>query len=90
MNLTLQLSAELEAKLVEQAKALGKAPEELVLQVLEEQLDATPLATVALSPEEWVADFRAWAESHRRLSADFYATCRTMGLGQPNRAPENG
>ena len=67
MNLTLQLSAELEAKLVEQAKALGKAPEELVLQVLKEQLDATPLATVALSPEEWVADFRAWAESHRRL-----------------------
>ena len=40
MNLTLQLSAELEAKLVEQAKALGKAPEELVLQVLKEQLDS--------------------------------------------------
>jgi predicted transcriptional regulator len=67
MNLTLQLSAELGAKLREQAKAAGKAPEQLALQALEDQLNVEPLAVVTLSPEQWVADFRAWAEGHRRL-----------------------
>jgi hypothetical protein len=34
---------------------------------LEEQLDAAPNAEAAIPPEEWVADFRAWAAGHRHL-----------------------
>ena len=68
MNLLLHLNPELEAKLGEQAKAAGKAPEEIALQVLQEQLDAEPLATASLSADQWIADIRSWAKSHRRLS----------------------
>jgi hypothetical protein len=67
MNLTLHLSAELEAKLRQQAKAEGKPLEDVALKALEEQFDAEPLAAATLSPEQWVADFRVWAKSHRRL-----------------------
>jgi hypothetical protein len=71
MNLILQLPEELEAKLREQAKASGKAPEELVLLALREQFAAEPSGLFAseqtVTPEQWVTEFRAWAESHRKL-----------------------
>jgi len=71
MNLILHLSTETETKLKEQAAAMGKAPEEFALIVVEERLAAGPNALQAaaepISPEAWVADIRLWAESHRRL-----------------------
>jgi hypothetical protein len=56
----------------EQAAAVGNAPEELALLALEERLadgfDPADSSTPApVSAEEWMADFRQWAESHRRL-----------------------
>ncbi len=70
MNLILHLSPEIEAKLLEQAALTGKAPEELALNALHEQLAVADHATSPLSAEEWVADLRQWVESHRRLPAD--------------------
>lgn len=73
MDLVLHLPAETEAKLKEQAAAVGRSPEELALIALEEWLAAgfdladasTPPAPI--SHEEWMADIRQWAESHPRL-----------------------
>lgn len=70
MNLTLHLSSELAAKVREQAEALGKAPEEVVLQALAEQLETQTLSTAGLSAEQWIADIRGWATSHRSLSRE--------------------
>ena len=67
MNLTLHLSPELEAKLREQAKAEGKAPEQVAMKALEMQLESGPLAAATMSAEQWVADIRSWATSHRSL-----------------------
>ena len=73
MNLILHLPPETEAKLNAQAAAVGKAPEELALIALEERLaagfDPADGATqpTPISHEEWIADIRQWAESHRRL-----------------------
>lgn len=67
MNLTLHLSAELETRLREQAEAEGKTPEEVAVEALKKQLAEKPLAAATLSPEAWVADFRAWAANHRHL-----------------------
>ena len=66
MDITLHLTPEIEARLTAQAIATGLAPEALVLHVLEEQLAIEPEEST-LSAEEWIADIRAWAESHRRL-----------------------
>jgi hypothetical protein len=67
MNILLQLSPETEAKLLQQAVLVGRPPEELALKALEEQLAAETPAVEAVSPQQWIADFRRWAESHRRL-----------------------
>ena len=66
MNLILHLPPETEAKLKEQAAAIGKAPEELGAIVLEERLaEGFEPPPAPISPEEWIADIRKWAESHR-------------------------
>jgi hypothetical protein len=70
MNLTLHLTPELETKLREQAKAEGKALEEVALHALEMQLDSGPLAAATMSAEQWVADIRSWATSHRSLQGE--------------------
>ena len=70
MNLILHLPPETEAKLKEQAAATGRAPEELALQALEEQLAVSGQPLVTLSADEWIADIRAWAQSHRSLPHD--------------------
>jgi len=67
VNLILHLPPETAAKLQEQAAATGKAPEELALRALEEQLAISPQSPSAMSAEEWIADMLAWAESHQRL-----------------------
>ena len=76
MNLILNLPPETEAKLKEQAAAVGRAPEEFVLITLEERLAAGSAQAGAerrglpdrLAAEQWIARFRKWAESHRRLA----------------------
>jgi hypothetical protein len=65
MDLTLHLSAELEAKLRDQAKAVGKPPEELALEALEEKLSAETTTPAILPPDEWIAAFDAWVTSHK-------------------------
>ena len=75
MNLILHLPPETEAKLNAQAAAVGKAPEEFALITLEEGLAArsrppvvdAPASPNPVSPQQWIADFRKWAEGHRRL-----------------------
>jgi hypothetical protein len=67
MTIVLHLSPEMEAKLLQQALAVGKRPEDLALHALEEQLAGEIPAAESPTPEQWVADFRHWAESHRRL-----------------------
>jgi len=70
MSLILHLPPETEAKLKEQAAAIGQAPEELALRVLEEQLTIAGHSSQHLSADEWIADIRAWAERHRNLPTD--------------------
>lgn len=82
MNLTLHLSPELEAKLMEQATAKGMAPEQVALQALEEQLEAVPPASASMSPEQWVADIRAWATSHRLLPHEADDSRETIYAGR--------
>jgi hypothetical protein len=67
MTIVLHLSPEIEAKLRRQAASSGKLPEELALNAIEEQLAIETPVIEDLSPQEWVAGFRRWAESHRRL-----------------------
>jgi len=70
MNLILHLTPETEAKLVEYAATTGKAPEELALRALEEQLAISAQPPSAISADEWVADIGAWAAGHRSRSGD--------------------
>lgn len=67
MILLLNLPPALEALLAERAKSSGKAPEDIALQVLEEQLVEESLPSESLPADEWVADIRSWADGHRRL-----------------------
>ena len=67
MTIILNLSPETEARLLQQAASTGKRPDELALHVLEEKLATDPAVPQVQTPQQWVADFRRWAESHRRL-----------------------
>lgn len=74
MNLILNLPPGTEQLLRQQAAAVGAPPEEFALRALEAQLAAAkqngpPVLPPSeeLSAEEWIADIRQWAESHRRL-----------------------
>jgi len=57
MNLVLHLSPETEAKLLQQAVRVGRPPEELAMNVLEEQLAAAGPVIEAQTAQQWVADF---------------------------------
>jgi hypothetical protein len=42
----------------------------LALEALQEQLSLSSPSAALLSADEWIADIRSWAESHRRLPHD--------------------
>ena len=64
MNLTLTLSPDTEAKLNERAKALGKAPEALALEAIDEQF-GTERKPTTLPVSERLKQFHDWVASHR-------------------------
>jgi hypothetical protein len=64
MNLVLQISAEAEAKLNEQARSLGKAPEALALEALQDRLSGEDASQPILPPDEWLRQFDAWVRGH--------------------------
>ncbi len=71
MALYIQLPAETEAKLREQATAAGKELDRYVVEVVEEKLASSSGSTSGsgeLTPEQWSAEWHAWAASHRKLN----------------------
>lgn len=75
MNLLLHIPPELEALLARQAKSSGKAPEDIALRVLKEQLACEALSTASpmteeLAAEEWISDVRSWVEGRRKLDRE--------------------
>jgi len=66
MHLKLTLTGETEARLVEQAAKIGKTPETLAVEAIQEKLAGeTPPPPQAQS----VAEFRAWLAAHPASSA---------------------
>jgi hypothetical protein len=64
MVLHLNLSPELESRLVEQAAATGKSPDELALEALEEKLAAEPAPQRRRDHTAWRAKLQAWIDLH--------------------------
>jgi hypothetical protein len=66
--MTLTLPPEIEAKIKQQAFREGMSIEGWLQHVVERELEqyATPSRSLQdeVSPEEWVRQFRAWAQSH--------------------------
>jgi predicted DNA-binding protein len=71
MNLTLTLTPETEARLKEQAARVGKAPESVALEALEEKLSIEEPPAATLPPDEWRARFNALLASLPRTEATF-------------------
>lgn len=71
MNLTLRISAETEAKLLEQARRTGRSPEDLALEALQDRLSSDATSAPLLSPEEWSRQFDAWVAGHRSRNPSF-------------------
>lgn len=70
MNLILHLTPETEAKLIERANLVGKKPEELALEALNDQLNGeSPTAT--LPAEAWLLEFDAWVSNHKSRNPRF-------------------
>lgn len=63
MNLTLNLTPELEAKLREQARATGKPPEDLALEALQDKLAMAEDVSAMLPRSIWKQEFEALLES---------------------------
>lgn len=72
MTLTLTLSAETEAKLTARARELGKAPEAVALEAIDERLVAESDAPTTSSVSERLRQFENWVNSHqsRNLNLD--------------------
>lgn len=64
MTLKLQLSPDLEAKLRQRAALLGRTPETLVAEAVEEKLTAACEIHDLASPSQRLGEFREWFESH--------------------------
>ena len=64
MTLNLQLSPDVEARLREQARLLGRSPEALVLDVLQEKLSTAVEGDDALSPSSRLAELHDWIAFH--------------------------
>ena len=63
MNLTLNLTPELEAKIREQARATGKPPEDLALEALQDKLSMAEDVSAMLPRSIWKQEFEALLES---------------------------
>lgn len=70
MTLKLQLSPDVEAKLRERAALLGRTPETLVLEAVEEKLAAAAETDELFSPSLRLAEFGKWFESHPASKAN--------------------
>jgi hypothetical protein len=69
MTLTLVLSPEREAALKAQARARGMSVEEWILQLADQLAPPESIAHLQkTNPQEWLRQFRAWAESHDRTT----------------------
>jgi plasmid stability protein len=70
MTLQLNLSPETEAALKAQAEAMGMSAEDYAHEALRQMLVTGKPVSLQdlLSPEEWVREFRAWAQSHDRTT----------------------
>jgi hypothetical protein len=70
--MTLTLPPEIEARIKQQAFREGMSMEGWLQHVVERELEqyATPSGSLQdeVSPEEWVRQFRAWAQSHDRTT----------------------
>jgi len=65
MNITLQLNPDVERRLREAAVRKGQTVELYLEELIEQLLPASQAS--AMSTEEWIAAWRAWAESHPPL-----------------------
>jgi len=83
MNLVLQLSPIIEAKLREQARREGRQPEAIALEAIEERLDI-PAESQPVAPEDWARRVRAVAASlpHGNPNADFSRESIYEGRGE--------
>ena len=61
LDLTLHLTPETEAKL---ASLTGRTPEELALEAILAKYKPTRRPRRARSAERWIAEFRAWLDTH--------------------------
>src|SRR5438093_777537 len=69
MSITIQLPPAAEAMLRERAKNQGETPENVLAKLAQEWLaskgnGAASKSGEAMSAEEWIANWRAWAASH--------------------------
>ena len=68
MTLTLSFPPEVEARLRERAASAGKDVESIVREAVEEKLAATPTQPQRRTHEQWIAELRAWAASHKPVN----------------------
>lgn len=70
MTLKLNLPPDTEAALKAQAQAFGMSAEDYAQQALNQMVSAGQPVSLQdeLSPEEWVRQFRAWAQGHDRTT----------------------
>jgi predicted transcriptional regulator len=71
MSLILQLDAEIEHRLYEQAAASGKAPETIALEAIAEKLSAADMPFRTLSVAEWKTQLEALLASTPLTTATF-------------------
>lgn len=64
MSITLELSPDIEARLIAQAAARGMSVEELLQATIELLLAASDSSSVVLSPHQRAEKFVNWARSH--------------------------
>ena len=63
MHLILNLPPETEAKLLQAATELGKAPEAFALEALDEKLADEVSSEATISRQEWLRQFDEWLSS---------------------------
>lgn len=67
MELRIDLSPEIEAKLRSRARTLGRDVTDLIAEAIEEKLSVVSQDSSHLSAEQWCSEWRVWAASHRTL-----------------------